>query len=120
MCGVSSGDTAFTGTQVPLCRIDGYYNLYSSTTERRELMTESQLQGGECVYKQHIPSPSARVFLEDMAAAICHSDNCEYRNDPCSHKRLALELLKAMLDYYSGVMDKKGYDDAANLLRSEL
>ncbi len=83
-------------------------------------MVDPNMSGGECVIKQYTPSPSAKVFLEDMSLAICHSDNCEYRDEPCNHKRLSVELLKAMLDYYSGVLDNKNQPQAASLLRSEL
>lgn len=89
-------------------------------TERRSAMVDPNTSGGDCVFKQYTPTPSTKVFLEDMSLAICHSDNCEYRNDPCNHKRLSIELLKAMLDYYSDVLDKNNQSTAANLLRSEL
>lgn len=66
------------------------------------------------------PSNESLVFLEDMTTAICHTDNCEYKMSACGHARLSAELLKAMLDHYASVLDKKGYAESAAFLRSEM
>lgn len=66
------------------------------------------------------PSSHAKVFIEDMVQAMCHKDQCEYKMDVCLHRRLAHELLKAMLDSYANFMDKHDQPEAAQLLRSEM
>lgn len=70
--------------------------------------------------REYEPTNETRSFLQDMTIAICHTDNCEYKMSACGHPRLAAELLKAMLDHYAGVLDRKGHTDSAVLLRSEM
>lgn len=83
-------------------------------------MSEVETISAECDTKTYAPTSHAQVFLEDMTVAICHADNCQYQMNICTHKRLATELLKAMLDTYVAFLDKNGQSDAAELLRREI
>lgn len=80
----------------------------------------SEIFTSDCDTKIYAPSTHARVFLEDMTLAICHTDKCDYRSDVCSHKRLSAELLKAMIDTYAALLEKNGYPEAGEILRAEM
>lgn len=81
---------------------------------------DNEVYSYEVDHKHYEPSSHATVFIEDMVQAMCHKDSCEYKMDICFHRRLAHELLKAMLDSYADFLDKHEQAQAAQLLRSEM
>ena len=83
-------------------------------------MTPVETYSTECDRKTYQPSGHAQVFLDDMRQAICHTDQCQYQMNMCSHARLSTELLKAMLDTYAVFLEKHNQKEAAELLRSEI
>lgn len=65
-------------------------------------------------------TPRVQIFVEDMGKALCHTDNCEYRMDYCKHNRLAVDLMKAVIDYHADLLEQKDQTVAASILRSEM
>jgi len=91
---------------------------YDMTDELTEQSVETEYC--ETILMGHGISPMLQGFIEDMNAAICHVDNCEYKMDQCHHRRLAHELIRAMIDYHAALLEQKDQKAAASILRSEM
>lgn len=80
----------------------------------------SELTDDGFAFHQYEMTPRIQLFVKDMAQAICYVDNCEYRMDACKHKRLATDLMKAVIDYHADLLEKKNHPVAASIIRSEM
>lgn len=65
-------------------------------------------------------TPRVQLFIDDMGKALCYTDNCSYRMDSCKHSRLAVDLMKAVIDYHANLLELKNQKTAASILRSEM
>lgn len=72
------------------------------------------------IYHNYEMTPRVQLFIEDMARAICYTDNCHYKMDACKHKRLAVDLMKATIDYHAALLEQKNHPVAAAIIRSEM
>lgn len=86
----------------------------------RKLKIDDELLTQEFDVQRYTMTPRVQLFIDDMAKAICYTDNCEYKMESCKHKRLAVDLMKAVIDYHANLLDSKNHVVAATILRSEM
>ncbi len=82
----------------------------------------------EDLVRTYTPSnnPRLRVLVEDMGRMLCHVTNCPNADallgtgDPCGHKRLAAQFVRATADHYISELLKVGDVEASEILRDEV
>ena len=69
-------------------------------------------------------NPHLKVLIEDMGRMICRTSNCpndgQQAGDPCGHRRMASQFVKATADHYITVLEKAGDSSASEILRDEV
>jgi hypothetical protein len=63
---------------------------------------------------------ATHLLIDEITEGICHSCNCEFKMDLCSHTKLSKELLQLTINHYALFLEKNNEVTAAQLLRSQM